>query len=311
MNRSPNFINIGTGRCATSWLFEVLRSHPDIGMATVKETEFFNTNFANGTDWYERHFLDGNQKAVGEISTNYYLDPEVAQRIHDYKPAMKIMINVRKPIDLLRSYYQFGLRRGVDMQDCQSVLDQPIGPIMGSGYEYRERKKCLTVCDQRTLLEAVCLEARLRPYFKRFPSENIYVLIYERLASQQEQVLAEIYEFLGVDSKFKPEAAAKVVNVAIAPKSKAIARIATRASFLLRRLGLYSLQHFLKENELVKQMLYSRESASNLRQDVFRSLPAALISQLENETEKMAALYPALAPWWTANTQVKSSSMPV
>ena len=48
----PNFINIGPGRCASSWLLEVLESHPQISMARIKETEYFNTNFDKGAAWY-------------------------------------------------------------------------------------------------------------------------------------------------------------------------------------------------------------------------------------------------------------------
>ena len=76
----PTFINIGPGRCATSWLLEALKAHPEIEMAKVKETEYFNTNFDRDVDWYESHFSVGsnNAQAIGEISNNYYLDASVA-----------------------------------------------------------------------------------------------------------------------------------------------------------------------------------------------------------------------------------------
>ena len=51
----PTFINIGPGRCATSWLLEALKAHPEIEMSKVKETEYFNTHFQRDTDWYHSH----------------------------------------------------------------------------------------------------------------------------------------------------------------------------------------------------------------------------------------------------------------
>jgi Sulfotransferase domain len=298
MTRKPTFINIGTGRCATSWLFEVLTNHPQVMMAAVKETEFFNTNFRRGVDWYQRHFKDGPQLAFGEISTNYYLDAQVAQRIYDYDPNIKIMINVRRPVDLLRSYYQFGVRRGVEMKDCSSALSQPIGPIMGSGYEYRRARKELTPSDTCSLLESVCLADRLRPFLQRFPAEQVYVLIYERIRQNSNQVLAEIYDFIGVDSSFRPTMADQVVNPALTPKSKMIARLATRASFTLRHLGLYSVLHSLKESQTVKRLLYSDKKAKDQQQDVLKSIPEDVLARLQSQERELAAMIPALNPWW-------------
>ena len=91
----PSFIDIGPGRCATSWLWETLRSHPEIAMSPIKETEFFNTHFDRGWAWYESHFKSGT--VAGEVSTNYYLDSLVASRIRDYGPKIKIVVNLRDP----------------------------------------------------------------------------------------------------------------------------------------------------------------------------------------------------------------------
>jgi hypothetical protein len=298
MTRRPTFINIGPGRCATSWLYEILKSHPEVAMASVKETEYFNTNYEKGHRWYERHFPTGNEKAVGEISNNYYLDPAVARRIHQYNPDTKIMLNVRNPTDLLRSFYQFGVRRGIDMQDCNAVLNQPIGPIMGSGYEYRLSKRILTASDTCSLLDSVRLATRLQPFFELFPSRQIYVLIYDRLKTESELVLQEIYDFIEVDSTFRPRIADQIVNTALTPKCKTIAKIATRTSFMLRRFGLYSVINALKENRLVKSILYSDKKARDAQADVLCVIPPDILRELDLEKLYMTELYPPLATWW-------------
>ena len=131
----PNFINIGPGRCASSWLLEVLESHPDISMARIKETEFFNTNFDKGTDWYESLFPKSDCQAIGEISNCYYTEPAVAERVRQYDPGMRVMINVRDPFSLLKSFHGFGVRRGLELGDLNEALNFPIGRIMGSGYD--------------------------------------------------------------------------------------------------------------------------------------------------------------------------------
>ena len=56
-------------------MHQVLRSHPDIAMASIKETEYFNNNLDRGSAWYSSKFPDTKATAIGEISNNYYLDP--------------------------------------------------------------------------------------------------------------------------------------------------------------------------------------------------------------------------------------------
>ena len=127
----PTFIDIGPGRCATSWLWEALRSHPEIEMSPIKETEFFNTHFERGVEWYESHFKPGT--VSGEVSTNYYLDSQVATRIRDYRSDMKIVINLRDPFSLLESFYGFGQRRGLELPRLHDALNWPNGANHGVG----------------------------------------------------------------------------------------------------------------------------------------------------------------------------------
>src|SRR5262245_27273704 len=191
MGNRPTFVDIGPGRCGTSWLYENLSVHPAIAMSSVKETEYFNTNLGRGDDWYESHFPLGNT-AVGEISNNYYLDAEVARRIAAYDPDMKIIAHVRHPYSLLWSTYQFGVRRGLGLGDLEATLSEPIGRIMGSGYEQRLRSGSATGGDTMTLLDSVLLACRLQPFIDAFPARNFYLMIYERIEAEPDALLSEL-----------------------------------------------------------------------------------------------------------------------
>ncbi|QDT10113.1 sulfotransferase domain-containing protein [Planctomycetes bacterium K23_9] len=297
---SPTFINIGPGRCATSWLHEILLAHPDVTMASVKETEYFNSNFHLGDKWYEDHFADEGKTASGEISNCYYTDPEVAKRIFQYNPKMKIMINVRDPHSLMQSFHQFGVRRGLPLGPLQDSLGEHIGKLMGSGYQYRQRRNQLTEGDTISLQESVLLSVRLQSFFETFPRDQIYLFVYERLKTEQEQVLAEIYDFIGVDSNYQPPAANEVVNASITPKSKSVARLATQVSYLLRRMGMYGLLSRLHKSRLVKKVFYSDTA---LKQSVKVNPREVLDDQdcdvLNEEIRRMIQLHPSLEPWWT------------
>ena len=299
--KGPTFINIGPGRCATSWLLNCLTSHPEIAMASVKETEYFNTHQDKGEDWYRSNFPDTDLPATGELSTNYYLDPAVAGLIRDYDPEVKIVVNLRQPYRLLESFYAFGQRRGLDLGMLTESLDFPIGRIMGSGYDYRSGRNMLTKADTATLLESVCLADRLRPFLDAFESHQIHFFIFERLQSEHQQVLGDLYKFLEVDNSFTPADAAKIVNSSMAPKSKVMARLATRTSFLLRRLGAHGLLSRLHQSELIKKLLFSKSAQPNPTAETAtcrEQLDRSTVMRLDEQIEQMKSICPDLERWW-------------
>ena len=294
----PNFINIGPGRCASSWLLEVLQAHPAIGMAKIKETEFFNTNYERGYRWYESLFSNSSGKVVGEISNCYYTQPEVAARIHDYDSNMKIIINVRDPFSLLSSFHGFGIRRGLPLTEVKNDLDFHVGKVMGSGYDHRAKKGTLNSGDTESLLEAVMLARHLRPFFEAFPPNQIYVFVFERLKTQSAEVVQEIYRFLDVDESFQPPVTGERVNEAIAPKSKMLGVAAMNFAFFLRQIGAYKILDELKKSRLVKNLFYSKTGPSGKKVNLREVLPSEVSQKIEDQMRELITLYPPLEKWW-------------
>ena len=294
----PDFINIGPGRCASSWLLEVLQAHPEIGMAKIKETEFFNTNYERGHQWYESLFSSSNGKVIGEISNCYYTQPEVAGRIAQYDPKTKIIINVRDPFSLLNSFHGFGVRRGLPLSAVENDLDFHVGKVMGSGYDHRAKKGTLNSGDTESLLDAVMLARHLQPFFEAFPPDQIYVFIFERLKTQSAEVVQEIYRFLEVDESFEPPVTGERVNEAIAPKSKMLGQAAMKFAFFLRQIGAYKILDELKKSRLVKNVFYSKTGPSGKKVNLRETLPADVVGQIEDQMRELITLYQPLADWW-------------
>src|SRR4026208_2465075 len=73
----PTFIGIGSMRCGSTWLYQVLKCHPDIAMSELKEVDFFflYRMLRHDWRWYEALFHPngtGELKPVrGEISPRY------------------------------------------------------------------------------------------------------------------------------------------------------------------------------------------------------------------------------------------------
>lgn len=96
----PDFLGIGVPQGATTWLFEVLRKHPEIYLPAYKETEYFNRKFYRSLRWYSRHFQAGEGRIRGEITPGYcILEPSQIEVVHAILPEARILLTLRHPVD--------------------------------------------------------------------------------------------------------------------------------------------------------------------------------------------------------------------
>ncbi len=96
-NNLVDFIGIGVQKSATTWLYSMLISHPEIkgakGGLKNKEVNFFNRSYFLGFDWYSNKFEFGD-RIVGEFSTLYFPECSVVRRAN----RKKISDEVIKPM---------------------------------------------------------------------------------------------------------------------------------------------------------------------------------------------------------------------
>ena len=102
----PTFLGIGSMRCGSTWLYEVLKCHPDIRLSDRKEINFFFSlnMLQHDLDWYRAQFQSengGEPKPVrGEISPVYArLKGWQVNRIAKLLPELRIVLTLRHPID--------------------------------------------------------------------------------------------------------------------------------------------------------------------------------------------------------------------
>jgi hypothetical protein len=92
------FVMIGPGEAGTTWVYGLLKAHPEVCVATAKKTMFFDASYHKGVDWYHRLYprCDG-CKAVGEVSNSYIFSEEAPARMRAYNPALKARHLPAKP----------------------------------------------------------------------------------------------------------------------------------------------------------------------------------------------------------------------
>ena len=58
----PNFFSIGAKRSGTTWLYEILKNHPEVYLSPYrKETHFFTSQYEKGLNWYKKFFPRKNE----------------------------------------------------------------------------------------------------------------------------------------------------------------------------------------------------------------------------------------------------------
>jgi hypothetical protein len=117
-------------RCGSTWLYQVLKCHPDIQLAECKEMNFFfmHKMLECDLDWYAGHFStpDGvrSKPIRGEISPLYArLKPWQVKRIASFLPGARIVLTLRHPIERVwsQALYEFGHRSARDVRKVRTL----------------------------------------------------------------------------------------------------------------------------------------------------------------------------------------------
>jgi hypothetical protein len=120
----PTFVGIGSMRCGSTWLYQVLQCHPHIRMGDLKEVDFFffPRMLRHDLRWCEALFApqdDGPKPIRGEISPRYArLKAWQVNRISKLLPDLRIILTLRHPVERMwsQTLYDFGRLGGRDLR---------------------------------------------------------------------------------------------------------------------------------------------------------------------------------------------------
>ena len=189
----PTFLGLGAPKCATTWLYNCLKAHPEVFVSDVKETNFFVFDTIDGRlDEYTAHFEGaGDAKAVGEISVSYISSDVAPRRAQAHVPEAQLFASLRNPIDQTYSYYWhlqrqnfhgWDLERVHRIQSFEDALELIPEQLLEPGFHYRNLQRWLE-------------------YFNR---SQLHVLLLDDIKDDAGRELARLYEHLGVDPTFRP-----------------------------------------------------------------------------------------------------------
>lgn len=226
-----DFIGIGAARCATSWIANVLRAHPQICLSEPKEVRYFNRHllpigdekgclnpqFDRDLDWYLKRFAHARPgQRAGEWTPVYLSDPAAPAAIAQDLPGVKLIACLRNPVD--RAYSAYWHHRATDLIgdiDFETALEQ-----------------------EAVYVEMGRYAAQLRRYLEHFPAEQMLVMIFDDMTRRPEAEFAKLFGFLGVDERARIDFSRQATNEAAQVKSPWLRSIALTLSRRLIDAGL-------------------------------------------------------------------------
>jgi hypothetical protein len=252
MNREaslPDFIGIGAQKAGTTWLGQNLQLHPEIWMPKNKELHYFDDRIndprnpvsriygrltgegyvnrrwrrqvrarlrahwnrlpgrdllwdlkyyggAPGDGWYASLFAQGQGKVKGEITPAYSTLPlEDVAHIHDLVPEARIIFMMRNPIERAWSQFVMHLDRSGKRKLGLTMYKKLVRNVEREGS--RSRTNYLQALENWTAF---------------YPEERIFVGFLEDIHFHPDQLLGNVYRFLGVDPSFRPWAIGEKIH---------------------------------------------------------------------------------------------------
>ena len=213
-----DFLIIGAQKCATTALFEHLRSHPDIAMPLEKEVPFFTRKDCSQHSWQDfanQQFGDEQRnKLWGKATPQYMSDPKVPARIKGLMPGVKLVAILRDPIDRAWSHFQMGRRRETESREFAEAIasllteeGQQAGrcqpaPEHAEGYQ-SEAQFYAAWSEYGRILTA---------FTDYFDPQQLLVLYTEELENEPEATLDRLLDFIGLPTGFRPPSLGEVVH---------------------------------------------------------------------------------------------------
>lgn len=239
----PDFLVIGAARAGTTALHAFLRQHPEIFMPTHKEPNFFAYEGQTlacagpGADYINNSVVDLTTYSdlfaaapatvkCGEASPLYLYSETAPARIKHHIPNAKLIVILRNPIEQAYSHFMYATKQCIETEadfDRALLLEderfaQGWQPLFGYSAFPRYGEQ-------------------LARYFDLFPRDQFLIRRYEDYQAEPARLLAEIFDFVGVDPAFSPETGEKI-NAGGIPKNQAFQDFLMKSNPITKAIGL-------------------------------------------------------------------------
>lgn len=196
-----DFVVIGAQKAGTTALWRLLEDNPGLRMPPGKEAPFFVQDaYRAELRAHLRALFAGAPRHVrlGTVTPPYMVGvpgvpvPEVARRIREVFPAVRLVALLRDPVERARSAHRMWVRRGGEKRTFADAVEAQLAPaaLERSRREPMELESYVAAGEYGRMLSA---------YLAKFPREQLHVELTSELERSPEDVVARVCEFVGVE----------------------------------------------------------------------------------------------------------------
>jgi hypothetical protein len=236
MTRLPNFLYLGPGKSGSTWLHEVLISHPEIYFTEAKDLYFFSRYYDRGLGWYGAQFRAAGpeHKIVGEVSPDYLICPEGPERIRkSLGPDVRLMVTLREPASRAFSSYLYLQRHGLAAPTFIETAQQV-----------------------PTLLDEGRYVTHLRRYLHSFDRKSLHIALFDDLEADPQAFLNDVTDWLEISRHAVSPRQLEAQLPAAGARWLPLAAAAGHAANWVRRHDGADLVGRVKRSRLVQRVLY-------------------------------------------------------
>lgn len=204
MSGTLDFIVIGAQKAATTSLWRCLQTHPELYMPPSKEAPFFSLDvlYARGFEWYLGDYFAGAPGTAlwGTVTPQYMMGSaevgvaEIARRIHEAVPEVRLIAMLRDPIERARSQHRMSVHRGTETRSFEVAAREQLEPaaLAAAREAPTELNSYVTQGEYGRLLSV---------YLGHVPRERLLVVRTDELEQRPAEAVRAVLRFLGVDEE--------------------------------------------------------------------------------------------------------------
>ncbi|HET7481647.1 MAG TPA: sulfotransferase [Actinomycetota bacterium] len=187
-NELPTRFHIGTQRAGSSYIYNLLNSHPNVALNAAQEVHFYTSMFERGVEWYCAGFPQEGVRI--DTSPKYFMLGEMAApRIRETLPnpsdALFVVV-FRDPVDYLFSHFRLQLRQGYfdRNRDLYPKRSSSLVEFATLYPDYLERARYA--------------QTLKRQWLSRFARDQFKVIVFERFIRNEAEAMQEVLDFFGL-----------------------------------------------------------------------------------------------------------------
>ena len=248
MTRLPTFVGIGGHKCASTWLSECMRDHPQIFVSEPKELAFFSNRYDKGLEWYSAFFKSSSKyRQAGEYTSHYIYHEKAPQRILETIGQVRVLAVIREPVARALSQIKYGIRHG--------FLDRPSARVISL-------PQLLQFIDAYSpIIDRSLYVAGIRRFMSAMGTQNVLVLDQYDCSRSPDLVLQRVWDFLDVDTNVVSNTALRRVSIGITPQFMILEKIRERLFYFVnaRSPRLITLSRKFRIGEFYRRMNAGRD----------------------------------------------------